>query len=149
MTCSNKFTIMQQPAYILINGQSVPYIPATITTSRDAYAASLHVLFKHVADFHICLVKAFSAKYGIPEDEILKTIQESDEFKNMKVDPILDIDMHSLGYLAEEAPVSESNSEDAPVKKATPAAIKVKKTKILGSDQVVVIAEAESVIAEE
>jgi hypothetical protein len=88
----------QEPVYILKNGQPIPYIPATITTGRDAYAASLHVLFKHVADFHICIVKVFSSKYGIPEDDILKTIQESEEFKNMKVDPVLDTD--SLGYLA-------------------------------------------------
>jgi hypothetical protein len=105
---------MQEPAYILKNGHSVPYIPVTITTNREAYAASLHVLFKHVADFHICVVRVFSAKYGIPEDDILKTIQESDEFKNMQVDPVLDTDnIDSLGYLAEvlapkeEVPVTE------------------------------------------
>ena len=109
-----KFTVMQEPAYILKNGHSVPYIPVTITTNREAYAASLHVLFKHVADFHICVVRVFSAKYGIPEDDILKTIQESDEFKNMQVDPVLDTDnIDSLGYLAEvlapkeEVPVTE------------------------------------------
>jgi hypothetical protein len=100
----------QEPVYILKNGQPIPYIPATITTGRDAYAASLHVLFKHVADFHICIVRVFSSKYGIPEDDILKTIQESEEFKNMKVDPVLDTD--SLGYLA-EAPVVESPAVEA------------------------------------
>jgi hypothetical protein len=149
----------QEPVYILKNGQPVPYIPATITTSRDAYAASLHVLFKHVADFHICIVRAFSSKYGIPEDDILKTIQESDEFKNMQVDPVLDTD--SLGYLAEapvvEAPVVEALDQTpkliakkmktkksvpttevpavevpatkAPIQKKTPIASKTKKTK--------------------
>ena len=90
-------TAMQEPAYILKNGQSVSYIPLEVKTARDAYAASLHVLFKHVADFHICIVKTFSAKYGIPEDDILKTIQESEEFKNMHVDPVLDMGMQSLG----------------------------------------------------
>jgi 1-aminocyclopropane-1-carboxylate deaminase/D-cysteine desulfhydrase-like pyridoxal-dependent ACC family enzyme len=95
------YTAMQEPAYILKNGQSVSYIPLEVKTARDAYAASLHVLFKHVADFHICIVKTFSAKYGIPEDDILKTIQESEEFKNMQVDPVLDMGMQSLGYLDE------------------------------------------------
>ena len=123
---------MQEPAYILKNGQSVPYIPVTVTTSREAYAASLHVLFKHVADFHICVVRVFSAKYGIPEDDILKTIQESDEFKNMHVDPVLDTDnIDSLGYLAEvPAPKEEVPEPDlatTPVQKAKP--IKAKKTK--------------------
>ena len=113
---------MQEPAYILKNGKPVPYIPVTITTSREAYAASLHVLFKHVADFHICVVRVFSAKYGIPEDDILKTIQESDEFKNMHVDPVLDTDnIDSLGYLAEVPLTKEEVPE--PVKPT-----KVKKT---------------------
>jgi hypothetical protein len=47
------------------------------------------VLFKHIADFHLCVVKTFSKKYGIPEDEIIQTIQESPEFKNMEIDPAL------------------------------------------------------------
>jgi hypothetical protein len=112
----------QEPAFILKNGQSIPYIPGTITTGRDAYAASLHVLFKHVADFHICVVRAFSAKYGIPEDDILKTIQESDEFKNMQVDPVID----ALGYLAIPSEIQ------APAK-ATPPTTKRKKTKTVSA----------------
>jgi hypothetical protein len=135
---------MQEPVYILKNGQSVPYIPVEVKTSRDAYAASLHVLFKHVADFHICVVKTFSVKYGIPEDDILKTIQESDEFKNMKVDPVLDIGMHSLGYLAEEvpvdvAPVDVAPVDVAPVKKTR--ITKAKKTKNPDPEPVIVISE--------
>ena len=116
---------MQEPAYILKNGQSVPYIPVTITTNREAYAASLHVLFKHVADFHICVVKSFSAKYGIPEDDILKTIQESEEFKNMQVDPVLDMGMQSLGYL-DEVPVKEVPVTTTDVPKITPSVTKTK-----------------------
>ena len=113
-------TAMQEPAYILKNGQSVSYIPLKVKTARDAYAASLHVLFKHVADFHICIVKTFSAKYGIPEDDILKTIQESEEFKNMQVDPVLDMGMQSLGYL-DEVPVTTTD-----VPKITPSVTKTK-----------------------
>lgn len=102
----HKHTVMSsahtlEPAYILHNGQSVPYIPKEITDHRTAYAATLHVLFKHVADFHICIVKVFSKKYGIPEDDIMQTIQESDEFKNMAVDPVLD-PSDALGYLRHE-----------------------------------------------
>jgi hypothetical protein len=118
-------TAMQEPAYILKNGQSVPYIPLEVKTARDAYAASLHVLFKHVADFHICIVKTFSAKYGIPEDDILKTIQESEEFKNMQVDPVLDMGMQSLGYL-DEVPVKEVPVTTTDVPKITPSVTKTK-----------------------
>jgi len=153
--------IMQEPAYILKNGRTVPYIPGTITTNREAYAASLHVLFKHVADFHICIVRTFSTKYGIPEDDILKTIQESDEFKNMQVDPVLDMDINSLGYLAEvlapEQEVPDSKSEEVPVpvpeKKEVPVPLsktsKVKKTKNAEPEPVAVIATEESRPVEE
>jgi hypothetical protein len=89
---------MIEPGYVLENGQRVPYVPIEIKDHREAYAATLHVLFKHVADFHICVVKTFSKKYGIPEDEIMQTIQESDEFKHMRVDPVLHHD--GLGYLS-------------------------------------------------
>lgn len=127
---------MQEPVYVMKDGTNVPYVPVEVKTARDAYAASLHVLFKHVADFHLCVVRTFSVKYGIPEDDILKTIQESDEFKNMQVDPVLcmDMGMNSLGPL-EKVPVPASNSEvmtapvTAPVKQTRPIASKMKKTK--------------------
>ena len=76
---------MGEPSY----KQTMPYVPIDVKTHRDAYAATLHVLFKHIADFHLCVVQTISKKYGIPEDEIIQTIQESPEFKNMEVDPAL------------------------------------------------------------
>jgi hypothetical protein len=123
---------MQEPAYILSNGKTVPYVPIEVKTARDAYSASLHVLFKHVADFHICIIRTFSSKYGIPEDEILKTIQESEEFKNMTVDPVLDTDqINTLGYLqtesAQPAPVEEPQQAPVPAAKKKPVASKAKK----------------------
>ena len=111
---------MQEPVYIMKDGTPVPYIPGTITTSRDAYAASLHALFKHVADFHLCVVRTFSVKYGIPEDDILKTIQESEEFKNMQVDPAICTDD---GHLANPVIIESVSTE-----KAKPVA-RMKKTK--------------------
>ena len=115
---------MQEPAYIVKNGQTIPYIPIEVKNAREAYAASLHVLFKHVADFHICVVQSISAKYGICEDDILKTIQESPGFKNMHVDPVLD----PLGYLAKnpEVPVVETISNTKP-----PPVARIKKTKTM------------------
>ena len=78
-----------EPVYVTKDGQRIPYVPETITNAREAYAASLHVLFRHVADFHLCVVKVFSEKYGIPEDDIMSTIHESAEFKNLTPDPAL------------------------------------------------------------
>jgi len=94
---------MIDPVYVLENGKKVPYVPIEIKDHREAYAATLHVLFKHVADFHICVVKTFSKKYGIPEDDIMQTIHESDEFKHMRVDPVLHYD--GLGYITQEPTV--------------------------------------------
>jgi hypothetical protein len=122
---------MQEPAYVMKDGTTIPYVPVEVKTARDAYAASLHVLFKHVADFHLCVVRTFSVKYGIPEDDILKTIQESDEFKNMQVDPVLCMDMgiNSLRHL-DKAPVPDSKSEEVTTAPVTaPVKSKVKKTK--------------------
>jgi hypothetical protein len=119
--------VMKEPAYILENGTPVPYLPVEVKTARDAYAASLHVLFKHVADFHLCIVRTFSTKYGIPEDEILQTIQESEEFKNMKVDPVLDTDqLDTLGYLQ-----STPTPVQAPTKEAPPPVKKIKAKKVI------------------
>jgi hypothetical protein len=103
---------MPQPVYILKNGQRVSYVPIEIKDHREAYAATLHVLFKHVADFHICVVQAFSKKYGIPEDEIMQTIQESEEFKNMHVDPVLHDD--GLGYFSQHATATAIVQPDQP-----------------------------------
>ena len=143
---SKKFTvIMQEPMCVMKDGTNVPYIPVEVKTARDAYAASLHVLFKHVADFHLCVVRTFSVKYGIPEDDILKTIQESDEFKNMHVDPVLCMDMgiNSPGHL-EKVPVPESNSEVMTAPVTAPVKSKVKKTKKLEPEPVAVVATEES-----
>jgi len=103
---------MIEPVYVLENGQRVPYVPIEINDHREAYAATLHVLFKHVADFHICVVKTFSKKYGIPEDEIMQTIQESDEFKHMRVDPVLHHD--GLGYLSPQPQPQQEQAQPQP-----------------------------------
>ena len=91
---------MNEPFYTH-NGKTMSYVPIEVKTHRDAYAATLHVLFKHIADFHLCVVKTFSKKYGIPEDDIIQTIQESPEFKNMEIDPALHTvhdAIESMGY---------------------------------------------------
>jgi hypothetical protein len=112
---------MIEPVYVLENGQRVPYVPIEVNDHREAYAATLHVLFKHVADFHICIVQTFSKKYGIPEDEIMQTIQDSEEFKNMRVDTVLHHD--GLGYISPMPPTPEAQEPAAKkriVKKKSP-----------------------------
>ena len=78
-----------EPVYVTKDGTKIPYLPEHIVTARDAYSATLHVLFRHVSDFHLSVVSAISKKYGIPEDEIMETIHESEEFKRLTPDPAL------------------------------------------------------------
>jgi len=75
-----------EPVYITRDGTRIPYLPETVVTARDAYSATLHVVFRHLADFHLCVVSTISKKYGIPEDEIMNTIHESEEFKKLTPD---------------------------------------------------------------
>lgn len=75
-----------EPVYITRDGTRIPYLPETVVTARDAYSATLHVMFRHLADFHLCVVSTISKKYGIPEDEIMNTIHESEEFKKLTPD---------------------------------------------------------------
>lgn len=118
---------MGEPVY----KQTMPYVPIEVKTHRDAYAATLHVLFKHIADFHLCVVKTFSKKYGIPEDDIIQTIQESPEFKNMEVDPALhtvhndpvhNAAIESLGYKIDAITPPDTVPKNRIVKKKPTAA---------------------------
>ena len=76
-----------EPVYIEKGGQIKPYIPIEIKNGRDAYAASLHMLFNHFAQFHISVVDIISDKYHIPVEEIMNTIKSDDRYTNMSVCP--------------------------------------------------------------
>jgi hypothetical protein len=67
-------------------------IPVEITDGRSAYAASLQMILKHVADFHITVVDIISEKYNIPVDEIMNTVTSDSRYTNMLVNP----DIHTL-----------------------------------------------------
>ena len=76
-----------EPVFIEKDGQTIPYIPIEIKNGRDAYAASLHMLFNHFAQFHISVVDIISDKYNIPVEEIMNTIKSDDRYTNMSVCP--------------------------------------------------------------
>ena len=63
-----------------------------IKDGRSAYAASLQMILKHVADFHITVVDIISEKYNIPVDEIMNTVTCDSRYTNMLVNP----DIHTL-----------------------------------------------------
>ena len=85
---------VEEPAFIEVSGESRPYVPINITKAREAYAASLDVIFKHVADFHVTIIQIISEKYKIDEDEILGTIKGDPRYTGMYEDPRL----NPLGY---------------------------------------------------
>jgi hypothetical protein len=91
-------TIMNEPVFVTKEGIQEPYIPREILTHRDAYSASLHLLFKHVADFHLLMVEVIAEKYNLDADEIIQTVQNDQRMKDIILNPTLE----SLTYFAKE-----------------------------------------------
>ena len=108
-----------EPVFIEKDGQTIPYIPIEIKNGRDAYAASLHMIFNHFAQFHISIVDIISDKYNIPVEEIMNTIKTDDRYTNMSVCP----NIHELS--------KATSSVDVPVETVVDCKKKViKKIKI-------------------
>lgn len=82
-------------------------IPIEITDGRSAYAASLQMILKHVADFHITVVDIISEKYNIPVDEIMNTVTSDSRYTNMLVSP----DIHTLSLNSEQEKQSEDDHQ--------------------------------------
>ena len=79
---------------------SIP-VDIEIQDGRSAYALSLQMIFRHVADFHMTVVDIISEKYGIPVDDIMNTVTSDLRYKNMVVDK----DLHRLSTVV--YPVNE------------------------------------------
>ena len=112
-----KPTFVNEPVFITKEGVEEPYIAKSVTSGRDMYAASLHLLFKHVADFHSSILDILSEKYSIPVDDMLNTIHEDPRFTEMIVNPVI----HTMGYFDGEENKTEIQKEpvkEAPVKEA-------------------------------
>ncbi len=88
-------TITNEPVFVTKEGVSESYIPREILTHRDAYSASPHMLFKHVADVHLLMVEIIAEKYNLDADEIIKTVQNDQRMKELQINPTLE----SLTYI--------------------------------------------------
>lgn len=84
--------------YVEEDGTQHPYVPRSVTTARDAYAATLHLIFNHVADFHSVMIAIISEKYGIPEEDIFNTVRADPRFGSMVTAPVV----QSMGYFDED-----------------------------------------------
>ena len=106
-----KVKYANEPVYVTVDGTTEPYIPKDIITNREAYATSLHMLFKHVADFHLVLVDIIAEKTGLDSNDIMSAITEDPRYTGLVVDPKI----HSFGLLEKkdvEKVVPVSSVED-------------------------------------
>lgn len=70
--------------------EHIHYHAKTMETSADAcYKASLELIFAHVADIHMIILKVLSTKYGHSIEEMLETVTQSPEWKNIYLHPVL------------------------------------------------------------
>ncbi len=70
--------------------EHIHYHAKTLDKSADAcYKASLELIFAHVADIHMIILKVLSAKYGHSVEEMLDTVMTSPEWKNIYLHPAL------------------------------------------------------------
>ena len=97
MSAPKRARYTEEPVFLNTGGGEEPYVPGNITSARAAYAASLHLLFKHVADFHILMVDIIAEKYKLDATDIIHACHEDKRFQEMIVAPTI----HSLGYFGE------------------------------------------------
>ncbi len=98
MSAPKRARYTEEPVFLNTGGGEEPYVPRDITSGRAAYAASLHLLFKHVADFHILMVDIIAEKYKLDASEIIHACHDDKRFQEMVIAPTI----HSLGYFGEE-----------------------------------------------
>ena len=89
---------INEPVFIDQKGELIPYIPKEIVTNRDAYAASLHIILKHTADFHIMILEIIADKQGVQIDDLVKIVKEDSRYTDMTVNP----QINSLGFFSSD-----------------------------------------------
>jgi hypothetical protein len=87
-----------EPTFVDADGTQHSYVPRSVTTARDAYAASLHIIFSHVADFHAVMITIIAEKYGIPEEDIFDTVRADPRFTSLVTAPVV----QSMSYFDED-----------------------------------------------
>jgi hypothetical protein len=116
---------INEPVFIDHNGEAIPYIPKEIVTHRDAYAASLHMILKHTADFHVMILEIVADKQGINIDDLVKVIKEDSRYTDMSVNP----QINTLGFF-QEAPAPKADVEMEAVTEGMKA-VTIKKSRVL------------------
>ena len=117
---------------------SIP-VDIEIPDGRSAYALSLQMIFRHVADFHMTVVDVISEKYNIPVDDIMNAVTFDSRYKNMVVDKDLhrlstvvgvDVDVVGVGAVNESEQKKEEQEQEMQLPKPKSKPTIIKKIKI-------------------
>lgn len=65
------------------------FVPMEVKTSSDVLRVSLLMLFKHIADIHVCVVNAVADKFGLKIEDIHKAVTEDPRWAEMFVHPLI------------------------------------------------------------
>ena len=108
-----------------------------IQDGRSAYALSLQMIFRHVADFHMTVVDVISEKYNIPVDDIMNAVTSDSRYKNMVVDKDLhrlssdvDVDLGVRNESEQKKEEKEQQEQETQLPKPSPKPTIIKKIKI-------------------
>lgn len=103
----SKMNFVNEPVMIVnSDGDVEPYIPISIKTNRDAYSASLDMIFKHVAEFHVTIVQIIADKYGLDVNDIMSEVRNDDRYQS-----ITNV-TNGMGYVNNDPPVVEKTEEE-------------------------------------
>ncbi len=81
------------------------YHARTLEESADeCYKASLELIFSHVSDIHMIILKILSEKYGHSVEDMLGTVMKHKEWKNIYLHPVLKSLMYFDPLNKEEEP---------------------------------------------
>jgi len=92
-----------------LDGKTTSYIPTNITTNREAYSASLDMIFKHVADLHIRIIEIIADKYNLDSGEIINEVINNPMYINMQGE------VNGMGYIdnTSSSQIPEKNEESS------------------------------------
>lgn len=110
-----------------LDGETTSYIPTNITTNREAYSASLDMIFKHVADLHIRIIEIIADKYNLDSGEIINEVINNPMYINMQgeVNGMGYVDNTSSPPLPANSSKNEESSQEKEVKKVVKRKLKV------------------------
>lgn len=102
---------------ILKDGVWEDYVPKSIRTHREAYGASLDLLFNHVASFHLTMIEILAEKYDLDAGEMIETVREDPRFQSMVTGPTVE----AMGYFgqADADKVAKKKAEAEVVEEVT------------------------------